>query len=65
MISRLEGGETLDKAASAARSSIAFPMLTGTKVTAAEFIPTGRNTASAEECTVPRFYVIVIALLLP
>src|SRR5690606_28238997 len=39
MISRLEVGESLSKAASYAWTSIAFPMLTGTLVTVAGFIP--------------------------
>ena len=64
MISRLEVGESLQKAASAAWSSIAFPMLTGTLVTMAGFIPIGLNTSSAGEYTISLFYVIVIALLL-
>ncbi len=64
MISRLELGESLQKAASAAWSSIAFPMLTGTLVTMAGFIPIGLNTSSAGEYTISLFYVIVIALLL-
>lgn len=64
MISRLEVGESLEKAASAAWSSIAFPMLTGTLVTMAGFIPIGLNTSAAGEYTISLFYVIVIALLL-
>lgn len=64
MISRLEVGESLEKAASAAWSSIAFPMLTGTLVTMAGFIPIGLNTSAAGEYTISLFYVIVISLLL-
>ena len=64
MISRLELGESLEKAARAAWSSIAFPMLTGTLVTMAGFIPIGLNTSSAGEYTISLFYVIVISLLL-
>ena len=64
MISRLELGESLQKAASAAWSSIAFPMLTGTLVTMAGFIPIGLNSSAAGEYTISLFYVIVISLLL-
>ena len=64
MISRLEIGESLERAASAAWSSIAFPMLTGTLVTMAGFIPIGLNTSAAGEYTISLFYVIVISLLL-
>ncbi len=64
MISRLEVGESLQKAASAAWSSIAFPMLTGTLVTMAGFIPIGLNTSAAGEYTISLFYVIVVSLLL-
>lgn len=39
MITRLEKGESLTKAASFAWTSIAFPMLSGTLVTVAGFIP--------------------------
>lgn len=64
MISRLEIGESLEKAASAAWSTIAFPMLTGTLVTMAGFIPIGLNSSAAGEYTISLFYVIVISLLL-
>lgn len=64
MISRLEVGESLEKAASAAWSSIAFPMLTGTLITMAGFIPIGLNSSAAGEYTISLFYVIVISLLL-
>lgn len=46
-ISRLEVGESLGKAARAAWSSIAFPILTGTLVTKVGFIPVGLNTSAA------------------
>lgn len=49
MISRLELGETLTDAASYAWTSIAFPMLTGTLVTVAGFIPIGLNSSAAGE----------------
>lgn len=62
MISRLEIGETLDSAASHAWSSIAFPMLTGTLVTIAGFIPIGLNNSAAGEFTFSLFVVIAVSL---
>ena len=64
MISRLELGESLSKAASYAWTSIAFPMLTGTLITTAGFIPIGLNGSSAGEFTNSLFWVIAISLLL-
>ena len=64
MISRLELGESLSKAASYAWTSIAFPMLTGTLVTVAGFIPIGLNNSQAGEYTLSLFYVIAISLVL-
>ncbi|PYE82345.1 efflux RND transporter permease subunit [Pseudoroseicyclus aestuarii] len=64
MISRLEIGESLTKAASYAWTSIAFPMLTGTLVTVAGFIPIGLNASQAGEYTITLFYVIAISLVL-
>jgi multidrug efflux pump subunit AcrB len=64
MIARLEMGETLEKAASYAWTSIAFPMLSGTLVTVAGFIPIGLNSSKAGEYTLSLFYVIAISLLL-
>ena len=64
MISRLELGERIDKAASYAWTSIAFPMLSGTLVTVAGFIPIGLNNSMAGEYTQSLFYVIAISLLL-
>jgi multidrug efflux pump len=63
MISRLEIGESLTKAASYAWTSIAFPMLTGTLVTVAGFIPIGLNSSSAGEFTFSLFVVIAVALV--
>ncbi|PJE28761.1 Multidrug efflux pump subunit AcrB [Pseudooceanicola antarcticus] len=63
MISRLELGENLAKAASYAWTSIAFPMLTGTLVTVAGFIPIGLNASQAGEYTRSLFYVIAISLI--
>ena len=64
MISRLEAGETRTKAASHAWTSIAWPMLTGTLITAAGFIPIGLNGSAAGEYTRSLFYVITISLLI-
>jgi multidrug efflux pump subunit AcrB len=64
MISRLEIGETREKAASYAWTSIAFPMLSGTLVTVAGFIPIGLNSSSAGEYTFSLFVVIAISLVL-
>ena len=62
MISRLERGESLTKSASYAWTSIAFPMLTGTLVTVAGFIPIGLNTSAAGEFTFSLFVVIAVSL---
>jgi len=63
MISRLEKGESLTKSASYAWTSIAFPMLTGTLVTVAGFIPIGLNSSAAGEFTFSLFVVIAVSLL--
>lgn len=63
MISRLEVGENLSAAASYAWTSIAFPMLTGTLVTVAGFIPIGLNSSAAGEFTFSLFVVIAVSLL--
>ncbi|MGV8986546.1 MAG: efflux RND transporter permease subunit [Cypionkella sp.] len=64
MITRLEAGDSLPKAASYAWTSIAAPMLTGTLVTVAGFIPIGLNNSQAGEYTISLFYVIAISLVL-
>jgi len=64
MISRLEAGDNRRTAASYAWTSIAFPMLTGTLVTVAGFIPIGLNNSAAGEFTFSLFVVIGVALLL-
>lgn len=63
MISRLEKGESLTKSASFAWTSIAFPMLSGTLVTVAGFIPIGLNNSAAGEFTFSLFVVIAVSLL--
>ena len=64
MISRLERGEGRARAASYAWTSIAWPMLTGTLITAAGFIPIGLNSSAAGQYTRSLFYVIFISLLI-
>ena len=64
MISRLELGESLTEAASYAWTSIAFPMLTGTLVTVAGFIPIGLNSSAAGEFTFSLFVVIAVSLVI-
>lgn len=63
MISQLEKGESLNRAASYAWTSIAAPMLTGTLITVAGFIPIGLNTSAAGEFTFSLFVVIAVSLL--
>jgi multidrug efflux pump subunit AcrB len=64
MISRLEKGDPLSKAATHVYTSTAFPMLTGTLVTAASFLPIGLNSSNAGEYTFTLFVVIATSLLL-
>jgi multidrug efflux pump subunit AcrB len=64
MVSRLEAGDTLKKAATAVYTSTAFPMLTGTLVTVASFIPVGLNNSNAGEFTFTLFVVIGASLVL-
>ena len=64
MVARREAGDTLEKAATFAYSSTAFPMLTGTLVTVAGFVPIGLNGSSAGEYTFTLFAVIAAALLI-
>ncbi|OLS60068.1 efflux RND transporter permease subunit [Pseudomonas putida] len=63
MVTRLEMGETKDQAATFAYTSTAFPMLTGTLVTVAGFVPIGLNASSAGEYTFTLFAVIAVALI--
>ncbi len=64
MVARLEAGDTLAKAATAVYTSTAFPMLTGTLVTVASFIPVGLNGSAAGEFTYTLFVVIAVSLLI-
>ena len=63
MVARLELGDTLRKAATYVYTSTAFPMLTGTLVTVAGFIPIGLNNSAAGEFTFTLFVVIAVSLL--
>ncbi len=64
MVARREEGDSLEKAATFAYTSTAFPMLTGTLVTVAGFVPIGLNDSSAGEYTFTLFAVIASALLI-
>jgi multidrug efflux pump subunit AcrB len=63
MVARLELGDRLEKAAIYVYTSTAFPMLTGTLVTVAGFIPIGLNTSNAGEFTFTLFVVIAVSLI--
>ena len=62
MVSSLEQGQPLDKSASLAYETTAFPMLTGTLVMIAGFIPVGFAASSAGEYTYSLFMVVLISL---
>lgn len=64
MVSRLERGDALEKSATYVYTSTAFPMLTGTLVTVASFLPIALNSSNAGEYTFSLFVVIAISLLL-
>lgn len=63
MSSRLAAGDSKENAASFAYTSVAAPMLTGSFVTAAGFIPIGFAASSAGEYTFSIFIVVTIALI--
>ncbi|MDE1168306.1 MAG: efflux RND transporter permease subunit [Pseudomonas sp.] len=63
MVTRLELGDSKEEAATFAYHSTAFPMLTGTLVTVAGFVPIGLNASSAGEYTFTLFAVIAVAML--
>ena len=63
MVTRLEAGDSKEQAATFAYHSTAFPMLTGTLVTVAGFVPIGLNASSAGEYTFTLFAVIAVAML--
>ncbi|HJQ57201.1 MAG TPA: efflux RND transporter permease subunit, partial [Vineibacter sp.] len=63
MLVKLEEGRSRFEAATFAYTSTAFPMLTGTLVTAAGFVPVGFAKSSAGEYTNAIFWVTAIALV--
>ena len=63
MVVKMEHGWDRFKAATFAYTSTAFPMLTGTLITAAGFTPVGFAKSSAGEYTFSIFAVVAIALL--
>lgn len=64
MVARLEAGDAIEKAATSVWTSTAFPMLTGTLVTVAGFIPVGLNSSAAGEFTFTLFVVMAVSLIL-
>ena len=63
MTSRLAQGDSKQQAATFAYTSLALPMLTGSFVTAAGFVPIGFSKSSAGEYTFSIFAVVGIALM--
>ena len=63
MIRRLGAGDTQDQAATFAYRTLAAPMLIGTLVTIASFVPIGFAQSSAGEYTFSIFSVVGISLL--
>ncbi len=64
MVVKMEQGWDRFKAATFAYTSTAFPMLTGTLITAAAFTPVGFSKSAASEYTVSIFQVVTIALMM-
>ena len=63
MVPRLEQGDSKESAATFAYRTLAAPMLTGTLVTIAGFVPVGFAASSAGEYTFSIFAVVGIALI--
>jgi multidrug efflux pump subunit AcrB len=63
MVVRMEQGWDRIKAAAAAWESTAFPMLTGTLITAVGFVPVGFANSGVGEYTGSIFWVVMTALL--
>jgi multidrug efflux pump subunit AcrB len=63
MVTQLEAGAEKAKAATFAYTSTAFPMLTGTLVTVAGFVPIGFAKSAAGEYTFSLFAVVALALI--
>ena len=64
MTSRLAQGDSKEQAATFAYKALAFPMLTGSFITAAGFVPIGFARSSAGEYTFSIFAVVSIALVM-
>jgi multidrug efflux pump subunit AcrB len=64
MVTQLEAGAEKAKAATFAYTSTAFPMLTGTLVTVAGFVPIGFAKSAAGEYTFSLFAVVALALVI-
>src|SRR5262249_10140864 len=64
MTSRLAEGDSKEQAATFAYKTVAIPMLTGSFVTAAGFVPIGFAKSSAGEYTISMFVVVGLALIL-
>ncbi|KAF2991265.1 efflux RND transporter permease subunit [Methylocystis sp. MJC1] len=63
MMVKMEQGYNRIKAATFAWESTAFPMLTGTLITAAGFLPVGFANSAVGEYTSSMFWVLLIALM--
>ena len=63
MLRRMAVGDTLEDAASFAYRTLASPMLIGTLITIAGFIPIGFAQSQAGEYTISLFLVVAIALI--
>jgi multidrug efflux pump subunit AcrB len=63
MSTRLAAGDSKEVSATFAYKSVAIPMLTGSFVTAAGFVPVGFARSSAGEYTFSLFVVVTIALV--
>jgi multidrug efflux pump subunit AcrB len=64
MVTQLEAGAEKARAATFAYTSTAFPMLTGTLVTVAGFVPIGFAKSAAGEYTFSLFAVLALALVI-
>ena len=64
MTSRLDEGDEKEEAATFAYRTLAAPMLTGSFITAAGFVPIGFARSSAGEYTFSIFVVVGLALML-
>lgn len=63
MLRRLAAGDTIERAATFAYRTLAAPMLTGTLITIAGFVPIGFAASQGGEYMISMFQVIAIALI--